>query len=232
MRRSPTSTQRGDPVPAPLRTTCDAAVRRPRSKPLNGFTSRSQRSLYGVLVLWGAVAVVAGAAGMVARSPVPPPVILAGLTAAGIVVYAASDRIKGAVRAVPLAALVAVHLVRFVGAWFIVLYRRGELPFAFAVPGGWGDIVTAAMAAGLLAGAIPARTAARRGVFFAWNAFGLLDILFVVANAMRHFLTDPAQLAPLTRLPLSLLPTYFVPLIVLSHLAIFGRLRASRTRSS
>ena len=59
--------------------------------------------------------------------------------------------------------------------------------------------------------------------------FGFLDILFVVANAARHFLADPAQLAPLTRLPLSLLPTYFVPLIVLSHLAIFSRLRASRT---
>jgi hypothetical protein len=169
---------------------------------------------------------------MVARSPVPPPVILAGLTAAGIVAYAASDGIKGAVRAVPLAALVAVHLIRFVGAWFIVLYRRGELPFAFAVPGGWGDIVAAATAAGLLAGAIPARTPARRKALLAWNAFGLLDILFVVANAARLFLADPGQLAPLTRLPLSLLPTYFVPLIVLSHLAIFGRLRASRTRPS
>ena len=196
---------------------------------LNGSTSRSERSLYGVLALWGALAVVAGATGMVARSPVPPPVIVAGLTAAGIVAYAASDRTRSAVRAVPLAALVAVHLVRFVGAWFIVLYRRGELPFAFAVPGGWGDIVAAAMAAGLLAGAIPARTPARRRVLFAWNAFGLLDILFVVANAARHFLADPAQLAPFTHLPLSLLPTYFVPLIVLSHLAIFGRLRASRT---
>ena len=167
---------------------------------------------------------------MVARSPVPPPVIVAGLTAAGIVAYAASVGTRSAVRAVPLAALVAVHLVRFVGAWFIVLYRRGELPFAFAVPGGWGDIVTAAMAAGILVGAIPPRTRARRRVLFAWNAFGLLDIVFVVANAARLYLAGPAQLAPFTRLPLSLLPTYFVPLIALSHLAIFGRLRGSGTR--
>ena len=36
--------------------------------------------------------------------------------------------------------LVLYHLTRFVGVWFLVLYSRGELPYAFAVPGGWGDI--------------------------------------------------------------------------------------------
>jgi hypothetical protein len=154
-----------------------------------------------------------------------------GLIAAGIAAYAASGQLRLAVRAIPLWALVALHLVRFVGAWFIVLYRRGELPFAFAVPGGWGDIVAAATAAGLLAGALPARTPARRRVVLAWNAFGLLDIVFVVATAARLYFADPAQLAPLTRLPLSLLPTYFVPLIVLSHLTIFGRLRRPRAGS-
>jgi len=118
-----------------------------------------------------------------------------------------------------------------VGAWFIVLYRRGELPFAFAVPGGWGDIAAAAGAAGLLFGAFPVRTRGRRAVLRAWNALGLLDILFAVATAARIFLADPDALAPLTRLPLSLLPTYFVPLIVLSHLRIFGWLRETRSEA-
>jgi len=169
-----------------------------------------------------------GAAGRVANSPVPPPAIAAGLVTAWFVAYGVSGRVRGWVRAVPLGALVAIHLVRFVGAWFIALYRRGELPFEFAVPGGWGDILAAAGAAALLVGAIPARTRGRRGVVLAWNVLGLLDIVYVLATAARLYFADPDQLAPLTRLPLSLLPTFLVPLIVLSHLRIFGWLREMR----
>jgi hypothetical protein len=178
-----------------------------------------------MLLVWGALALVAGAGGALAGSPVPPPAILLGLTLGGLLAYSLSARGRAWVRAVPPRALVALHLVRFVGAWFIVLYRRGELPFAFAVPGGWGDIAAAAAAAGLLLGAFPARTRGRRAALYAWNVLGLLDILFVVTTAARFFFADASQLAPLTHLPLSLLPTFFVPLIVLSHLRIFGWLR-------
>jgi len=164
----------------------------------------------------------------VATSPAPPPLIAVGLTVTGLVAYAASGRVTSWVCAVPLSALVGIHLIRFVGAWFIVLYRRGELPFAFAVPGGWGDILAAASAAALLLGAIPAETRARRSAVLVWNALGLLDILYVVTTAARLYLANPEQLAPLTRLPLSLLPTFLVPLIVLSHLRIFGWLRGAR----
>jgi hypothetical protein len=188
------------------------------------------RPLYALLLIWGVVAVAVGAGGFVATSPVPPPLIAAGLTAAGLVAYAASGRARSWVRAVPLTALVGLHLVRFVGAWFIVLYRRGELPFAFAVPGGWGDILTAATAAAVVIGANPARTPARRRVLFLWNTLGLLDILFVVTTAARLYFEDASQLGPLTRLPLSLLPTYLVPLVILSHLRIFGWLRETRAR--
>jgi hypothetical protein len=190
----------------------------------------SPRPLYALLLLWGALAAAAGAAGWVESSPFPPPAIAGALVLAGLAAWALSIRFRAWVRAVPMGALVAIHLVRFVGAWFIVLYRRGDLPFAFAVPGGWGDILAGASAVALLLGAIPARTAARRLVVLAWNVFGLLDILFVVFTAARLYLADPQQLAPLSRLPLSLLPTYFVPLVVLTHLRIFGWLREARAR--
>lgn len=192
----------------------------------------SPAPLYALLLLWGALAAAAGGAGMVASSPVPPPAVAGALVLAGLLAWVSWAPFRAWVRAVPLWALVAVHLVRFVGAWFLVLYRRGELPFAFAVPGGWGDILAAASAAALLVGAIPARTPARRRVLLAWNAFGLLDILFVVTTAARLYLADPLQLAPLTRLPLSLLPTYFVPLVVLSHLRMFGWLRETAARKT
>ena len=181
-----------------------------------------------MLLVWGAIALVAGATGAVARSPVPPPAIVLGLILGGLLAYSLSTRVKAWVRAVSPRALVGIHLVRFVGAWFIVLYRRGELPFAFAVPGGWGDIAAAATAVAILLGALPARNPPRRAALAAWNAFGLADILFVVTTAARFFFADAGQLAPLTRLPLSLLPTYFVPLIILCHIRIFGWLRETR----
>ena len=198
---------------------------------MSARAARSARPLYTILLACGALALVAGATGSVARSPVPPPIVLVGLAAGGLIAWGLSTKFRGWVRAVPPRVLVALHLVRFVGAWFIVLYRRGELPFAFAVPGGWGDILAAAGAAGLLLGAFPARNRARRAALFAWNAFGLLDILFVVSSAARLFFAEAGQLAPLTRLPLSLLPTFLVPLIVLSHLRIFGWLRETRRRT-
>lgn len=202
-----------------------------RSRPSHGPSGASSPGpIYALLLTWGALAIAAGAAGWVADSPVPPPMIAAGLIAVWLVAYGVSGRVKGWVRAVPLGALVGIHLVRFVGAWFITLYRRGELPFAFAVPGGWGDILAAAGAAALLMGAIPARTRGRRGAVFVWNVLGLLDIVYVLTTAARLYLADPGQLAPLTRLPLSLLPTFFVPLIVLSHLLVFGWLRETRPR--
>jgi hypothetical protein len=46
---------------------------------------------------------------------------------------------------------------------------------------------------------------------------GLIDILFVVITAARLGLKDPDSIQALTTLPLSLLPTYFVPLIIASH---------------
>ena len=195
---------------------------------MSARAAQSARPLYALLLAWGGLALVAGATGAVARSSVPVPVVLVGLAGGGLIAWSASAKFRAWVRAVPPRILVALHLTRFVGAWFIVLYRRGELPFAFAVPGGWGDILAAAGAAGLLLGAFPARTRGRRAALFAWNAFGLLDILFVVSSAARLFFAESGQLAPLTRLPLSLLPTFVVPLIVLSHLRIFGWLRETR----
>jgi len=90
------------------------------------------------------------------------------------------------------------------------------------VPGGWGDIVVATLALGLLATVRDLTKACWRvGI---WNALGLVDILFVVATASRLALDDPDSLNALLRLPLSLLPTFLVPLIIAGHVAVFWRI--------
>lgn len=154
--------------------------------------------------------------------PLAVPAIVLGLTGLLISGYLRIGLIRAWVDALDLRVLVLLHLTRFVGIYFLVLHQRGELPYAFAVPGGIGDIIVAAMA--LPVAFAPLEPATRRRVTRIWNVVGLLDILFVVATAVRLNLADPAQLRALTQLPLSLLPTFLVPLIIASHIVIFVRL--------
>ncbi len=170
---------------------------------------------------WFIAALAVGAAEMLDRLPVPPPAVAGMLTATALAVLALSDGLRRAVLDRGPVPLVALHLVRFVGIWFLVLYARGELPPDFAQQAGWGDIVVAAGAVLLLLLGLPARSRGRRRVLLAWNVVGLADILFVIGSAMRLPAAERGAVMPFFHLPLSLLPTFFVPLIIVSHLLIF-----------
>jgi hypothetical protein len=156
-------------------------------------------------------------------APPGPQLLLAGLTIGLIVAGALVKSFRDWLTAVDLRSVIALHLTRFVGAYFLVLYARGLLPFQFAVVGGWGDIAIAATAVAWLV--LTREPAAHRTLLWVWNLCGLVDILFVVATAARMGTADPASMGPLRSLPLSLLPTFLVPLIVASHVLIFWRLR-------
>ena len=64
-----------------------------------------------------------------------------------------------------------------------------------------------------------------------WNVVGLVDILMVVVTAARLGLSEPASMRALTVLPLSLLPTFLVPLIIATHILIFARIRRENAMS-
>jgi len=122
---------------------------------------------------------------------------------------------------VDLRAFVAIHVTRFVGIYFLILAGRAQLPPGFARPAGIGDILAASAAVVLLAAPkIPSWQRLLR----IWNFFGFIDIVFVAFSALRFGLQDWQSMAPLRELPLSLLPTFLVPLIIASHVLIFVRL--------
>lgn len=178
-----------------------------------------------ILGFWFAAAFAVGAAGVVGRLPVPAPAIAGMLTALTLAALALSDGLREAVLERGPGPLVSLHLVRFVGVWFLLLNAQGALPPEFAVRAGWGDIAAAAGAVLVLAFALPARTAGRWWALMAWNVVGLADILWVVSYALRLPAAERASIMPFTQLPLSLLPTFFVPLIITSHLLLFVWLR-------
>ncbi len=186
----------------------------------------SSRAVLGWTLAWLVVAWALGAAGVMsqARPPVPQ-IVIVSLTAALLVGFWAAPGLSRWARDVDLRLLVLVHVTRLVGIYFLVLYGRGELPWAFAVPGGWGDIVAALTAALVAAFADPARRGGRRAIL-AWNVFGFADIAMVVATAVRLATADPESMRALLRLPLSLLPTFLVPIIIATHVLIFWRLLA------
>jgi hypothetical protein len=182
-------------------------------------------------LLWFLVALGLGATDRVAswRPPVPQ-LVLAALTVLLVVAVVALPRFRRWLLALDLRWLIALHLTRFVGIYFLfVYYRDGTLPRAFAVPGGWGDIIVATLAFGLVAAG--ADLEPKRWLIGLWNTLGLIDILFVVATASRLARADPDSMNALLRLPLSLLPTFLVPLLIADHVVMFWRMASRRTRT-
>jgi hypothetical protein len=176
-----------------------------------------------VFWVWLLVAIAVGRFFLLQRIPLPAVQgILFALTALLVLSYRLIKSFRLLVDALDLRALVLLHVTRFVGIYFLVLYRRGELDYSFAVPGGIGDIVVAALA--LVVVLLPIAETGRLRLITIWNVIGLIDILLVVFAAARIGLTGGFGILPLTYLPLSLLPTFLVPLIIASHLAIFARI--------
>lgn len=190
-------------------------------------TTRTHGALYlGVGLAWLGAAIALGATGHVAMlRPPEPQLVLAGLTLLLVLAGAFLPGFRVWLAGLNLRQIVALHLTRFVGIWFLVLYGRGELPWAFAVPGGWGDIVVATGALGLVL--LVPNLATRRAWLSAWNWIGLADLLAVVVTASRLAQADFTSMSALLRLPLSLLPTFLVPILLASHLLLYRRLRAA-----
>lgn len=177
-----------------------------------------------VIWLWLIAAFLVGHYGLLQKIPMPAVQgVLLGLTALILLVYFKTTALRAWISSLDLRALVALHVTRFVGIYFLLLYNRGELPYAFAVPGGWGDIVVATLA--LLIVFVPLQDATRLRAITIWNVIGFVDIALVVFTAGRLGMENAWQMRALTYLPLSLLPTFLVPLIIATHVILFSRLR-------
>ncbi len=176
------------------------------------------------LLLWWLLAAVAvGKFQLLQRLPPPAIQAIILLLTAGLVgLYLRFNPVRTWIDSLSLRALVLVHVTRFVGVYFLILHHRGELPYAFAVPGGWGDIVVALSA--LVVALAPFAPAFRLRAVRIWNVVGLLDLALVVFTAARLGLADPLSIRALTHLPLSLLPTFLVPILIATHIIIYLRL--------
>lgn len=175
-----------------------------------------------IVVAWFGVAAAVGAAGVWRILPFPLPLTALVLTAATLLLLAASPALRLEVRQLGVRRLIALHFVRLpVGLYFLALYRAGVLPGEFALAAGWGDVVVGVAAFPVLFWCTPVRTARQRMGLLLWNAVALVDILAVLGNGVRLFVRDSTLGEPFLTLPLVLLPTFLVPLIIVSHVLLF-----------
>jgi hypothetical protein len=186
---------------------------------------RSQNNLAAaILGAWFCFALAVGVAGSLRYASAPMVALTVwGLAALVLLAGWKIPFVRNWVAIVDLRALIALHLTRFIGIYFLILAQRGRLPLGFARPAGVGDIIIASGAVVLLAA--PGLRSWQK-LLRIWNFIGFIDIVFVAFSALRFGLQDWQSMAALRTLPLSLLPMFLVPLIIASHVLIFIRLTA------
>jgi hypothetical protein len=155
-------------------------------------------------------------------------ILLPVITVAGLIVFLPAMRAIVMQANVPL--LVVLHTTRIAGGLFIPLQAAGRLSDPFASIAGWGDLLAATLAVPAAIIAWRARPGWERWVF-GWNVIGFLDFISAVTlgvlsqpgSPLRMFFDTPGT-ALLGELPWRFIPSYFVPLYLMIHIALFVRL--------
>jgi len=184
------------------------------------------------LVGWFVAASIGGLMGIINEPGRPPLVLLGfiGLPILGFVVaYVSSVSFRAFADSLSLTLLVGSHLWRFVGLGFVIGWLNGALPAGFGIPEGFGDIIAASGALALLPGL--RRGTASRGWLFAWNTWGFVDLVSAItmgvlySNGPLGILSAGTVTSGLmVTFPVSLIPTFFVPLFLLLHALTFKRI--------
>lgn len=177
--------------------------------------------LIGLAIWFGAVAVFGAVNGF--DQPGPPLAIAAAVVLPPLLTMVGWRYVppfKRAVLAVDLRILVALHIARLEGAVFFIDALHGDLPLQFGIPAGFGDVFAAIGALAILTARRPSER-----TFVAWNLFGLIDLIVAVTLGVLYsaspigVLSSPdSNTALLGHLPLCLIPGFYVPLLIATHL--------------
>ncbi len=189
-----------------------------------------------IVAAWLLAVVVGGVAGMFEPGPSRPPLpILAALAVPlGIfgLAYALSPRFRDFVLSLDLCVLTAVQSWRVLGGMFVFLWAFDLRPALFAFPAGLGDVAVGIAAVFVLHAMMDGAPGWRRKVLLL-NLGGLLDFVGAFAtgiltsnSALGVFAGERVgQWASMGSMPLSLIPTFAVPMWTILHLVSLLQLR-------
>lgn len=187
-----------------------------------------------VTTAWFVVAYLLAQAGAYQEGSRPPwqigLVIVLPVAAVGIALRA-SPAFRSWARSLDLGLLIQLQAWRLIGFAFIALSANNLLAETFAIPASLGDIAIAVTAPFMAAYVV------RRGAtapFYAWTAFGILDLVVAVTLGVLHapgrlgILHDNATGSGVVNsLPVVLIPTFVVPLMIILHLLTLTHVRSA-----
>jgi hypothetical protein len=189
-----------------------------------------------ILVLWFLTVLILGSHESFVRPagslPVPILMAIAIPMISFLATFRLSNRFREWILSADLRLITGIQAWRFGGFAFLTLYTLNLLPAYFAWPAGIGDMAIGATAPFVVASLIRNPGKASSKNFVLWNVLGILDL--VVAVTLGGFgpllFPDVATTAAglMARLPLSLIPTFFVPLFILMHLTALFASRSVR----
>lgn len=182
----------------------------------------------GLVLAWLLFSIAASARHLYQNAPGTPPLPI-GLAASIPIAlfflwFGVSAGFRQFVKSLSPRTITMVQTWRIGGVVFLILYARHALPGLFALPAGLGDMligVTAPWAAARLA------NPARRRSFIAWQVLGIADLVLAVGMGTLSGFIDPqgTSTGPMTVLPMSLIPTFAVPLLLILHIVCIAQAR-------
>jgi hypothetical protein len=139
-----------------------------------------------------------------------------------------SPSVRASLLGMPMPFLIGLNVWRVAGGFFLLLAAEGRLAGPFPTSAGWGDVITGVLA-------LPVAWLALRGqgrpLVWAWNAFGMLDLVAALAFGIISANGSPLQIIhagegseAVQVLPWSLIPTVLVPIYLIVHGIIFAKL--------
>jgi hypothetical protein len=182
----------------------------------------------GLVAAWFVFALSASALHIFKTDPSLPPLPLGLAALTPIVVFlfwfATSAGFRQFALSLSPRTLTFVQSWRIAGFTFLVLYAAGILPGVFALPAGWGDIAIGATAP---LAALKLANFSRRRTFIFWQILGIFDLVMAVILGAIARLISPHGVATavMTVLPLSLIPTFAVPLLIMLHIICIAQTR-------
>ena len=186
------------------------------------------------LVVWFVFIWTVATAGAFEARPGAPPFLLAAIVLPIVIalpLLTRSQRIAAAVDAAPASWPIGLQVYRVIGGNFLILWAYGgAIPAAFALPAGFGDVLTGLLA---LPAALYLASGAPQGrtVAIAWNLLGIADLISAVSLGA---LTSPGPLQLLafdqpnlltSTYPSVMTPAFAVPLSLILHGVSLWQLR-------
>jgi hypothetical protein len=174
----------------------------------------------GLIGAWFVLSLTASALHLYRTGPNDPPLPLGLAALTPIVVFlvwfAASEGLRQFTMSLNPRILTMVQSWRVAGFVFLVLAAYGILPTVFALPAGWGDIAIGATASFV---ALRLVSPDHRRIFVVWQVLGIADLVTAVTLGTLARVIDPHGIPTnaMTVLPLSLIPTFAVPLLLILH---------------